>query len=313
MKRITMAVLLGLCGPACGTGSSSKALEQDTGEPVPGSGDSGDSGDPGDSGDSGDSGDPGDPEEVEAVLGASCPAHRRLGVVELIPNVDGVYVSASALDRLDLRLEEPVEINETCAFHKHERNDCTTCPEGEVCTSTGCQPRAVRRDDIELVVNVDGSPQTFLPISQGVAYGYLDGEADTYDISFSIGHDTVSITGLPHPAAMPEVTVTISSDELAPGPLEATWTPSDSTDRVHTRIPMNHHVIEETFTECSAPASSGQFYATAAMIDPLSVVTGLEFQEVAAGQVAAAEFSDGSCVELRAERRARPDFERRPD
>ena len=301
MRRHTLCVML--LG-ALGCRPDPKPENTDTAAPV-------DSANPGDSGDSGDTGEA--PEGVEAVVGAACPAERRVGLVELEVADSGVQVVGWVFDRPDPRVEAPTEANDTCAFYQQDRGDCTGCPDGQVCTSTGCQTAATRRSDVQLVVTGDGAPQTYDPVSDGYMYGPLDSPGSAYDITLTMGEDTVWVTDLPQPDPMPAVTVTLDADELSPGPLEATWTPYTSTDRVRTLIPMNHHNIEETFTECSAPATSGSFYATAAMVDPLAVVTGLEFQRVAAGQVAAAELADGGCVELRVERQARPDFTYRPD
>ena len=67
---------------------------------------------------------------------------------------------------------------------------------------------------------------------------------------------------------------------------------------VRTTIPINHHAGGPTFTECAAPDGSGAFHADAAMINPLAVKTGLEFQGVEHVFVAAAVTPQG-CVEFR--------------
>ncbi len=66
-----------------------------------------------------------------------------------------------------------------------------------------------------------------------------------------------------------------------------------------THIPINHHAGGPTFTECWVEASVHTLQVPGAMLVPLAVETGLEFQGVEHVQVAAAETPAG-CVELRA-------------
>lgn len=72
-----------------------------------------------------------------------------------------------------------------------------------------------------------------------------------------------------------------------------------------TTIPINHHAYTSTFTECTASASKGAFFADAEMVDPLAVSTGLEFSYVSHVSVAAAETASG-CIEIRVGRRSSP-------
>jgi hypothetical protein len=62
-------------------------------------------------------------------------------------------------------------------------------------------------------------------------------------------------------------------------------------------IPINHHIGGPTFTRCIALESEEGFTASAEMIDPLSVVTGLEFQGLSHEHAVAVQV-DGGCVQL---------------
>jgi hypothetical protein len=100
-------------------------------------------------------------------------------------------------------------------------------------------------------------------------------------------------------AALDDVMVSVENDDYdMPGALDATWQPSPEGSIVRSRIPINHHAGGPTFTECRAPVSSGAFHADAAMINPLSVRTGLEFQGLQHAFVAAATTPEG-CIEFR--------------
>ncbi len=92
--------------------------------------------------------------------------------------------------------------------------------------------------------------------------------------------------------------VTIDSDFFSPGPLDATWDVPSEPGWVLSRIPINHHVGGPTFTDCEVPAGDGAFSATEAMIDPLAVITGLEFQGIQHVQAIAIDLDEG-CVDVR--------------
>ena len=82
----------------------------------------------------------------------------------------------------------------------------------------------------------------------------------------------------------------------APGDTTLAW--DSTTDWAYTHIPINHHVGGPTFTECHVPGNEGPIVVPAAMIDPLAVITGLEFQGMRHAQFASAQTSAG-CVEFR--------------
>jgi len=67
---------------------------------------------------------------------------------------------------------------------------------------------------------------------------------------------------------------------------------------VYTLIPINHHAGGPTFTRCVVDAAQGSFLVGEAMLKPLAVGTGLEFQSIAHVRFAAAETPKG-CVEFR--------------
>ena len=84
----------------------------------------------------------------------------------------------------------------------------------------------------------------------------------------------------------------------SPTALDLTWTPPADAGTVLTRIPINHHAGGPTFTDCAANASAGTLHVAGAMLTPLAVSTGLEFQGIAHAQSAAVETPQG-CIEVR--------------
>ena len=148
-----------------------------------------------------------------------------------------------------------------------------------------------------LVVNAGGGDQSFAAdAATGQLYGTVDVTGST--VSFALDWDDHRVRAeLPVVLDVPAVQVTLTGDSMAPGDLAASWTPM-AEGTVTTTIPINHHAGGPTFVACMAPGSAGAFTATAAMVDPLAVVTGLEFQTVSAGSVAAAVLPSGGCVEF---------------
>jgi hypothetical protein len=141
----------------------------------------------------------------------------------------------------------------------------------------------------------DANPQL------GGIYSLLDigDEASEYAMTLSWGDNQVTLSPMPVGSGdITDLSVDIEGDSSAPGALDATWEPTQQGGFLRTRIPMNHHAAGPTFTECAAPESEGAFHADAEMVDPLAVVTGLEFQGVEHLYIAAAQTAQG-CVEFR--------------
>jgi hypothetical protein len=89
----------------------------------------------------------------------------------------------------------------------------------------------------------------------------------------------------------------VSGESNEPTALDLTWTPPADAGRVFTHIPINHHAAGPTYTEREVDASAGALHVDGAMLAPLAVVTGLEFQGVEHRRYAAANTPAG-CVEV---------------
>jgi hypothetical protein len=133
--------------------------------------------------------------------------------------------------------------------------------------------------------------------STGDLYGEVELD-EPFSAMLTFGEHTVTLANISGAEPLTNVVSTVQGDNSAPDALDVTWDGPDD-GFVFTHIPINHHAAAPTFTECWTPASEHMLHIDDAMLDPLAVETGLEFQGVDHVQVAAAQTPAG-CVELRA-------------
>ena len=237
----------------------------------------------------------------EVVLGQTCPLADSIGTLGLQPASGSAWISGQLYDRPNPWYGEPTLTTATCAFHTFDANACGTCPSGDVCGQAGeCtkQPRALT--DVHVELTRDGATVSFDADPTG---GYLYGDAagpDTsaYALTATFAGQSITLPELRLADPTLAVVVRTEGGYDAPGALDATWTPPTDGGLLTTTIPINHHAGGPTFTRCEAPASAGAFHADAAMVDPLALITGLEFQGVDHVNVAAAQTALG-CVDVR--------------
>ncbi|HEX2874982.1 MAG TPA: hypothetical protein VHP33_27210 [Polyangiaceae bacterium] len=239
---------------------------------------------------------------IEAVLGELCPVESTIGVVQLSGFPDP-YVQVWLHDRSDPWIGEPELSTSTCDYYHYEAGDCAGCEAGEVCSLAGaCVPEPRTIKTAILKVKTGASERQYMASAElGGIYSTLDiGNASaSYAMTLSWADVEVQLDSMPVASAtLTDAAVDIEGDSQTPGALEATWKASQQGAFVRSRIPINHHAGGPTFTECAAPESAGKFQASAAMINPLAVVTGLEFQGLRHEFVAAAHTPHG-CVEFR--------------
>lgn len=243
---------------------------------------------------------PGGP--VKAVMGQLCPVESTIGVVEL-SGFPTPYVQVALYHGSDPWISEPELSTPTCDFHHYEPGDCDACQADEVCSvESACVPeqRTIKQATLQVSTGANEREYTADPTLGGI-YSMIDiGDADSsYAMTLSWGDVEVQLAAMPVASAeLMNAVVDIEGESSAPGALDATWTPSQQGAFVRTRIPINHHAAGPTFTTCAAPESAGSFHADAAMINPLAVITGLEFQGLRREFVAAANTPQG-CVEFR--------------
>lgn len=238
----------------------------------------------------------------QAVHGQLCPVESLLGVVEL-SGFPTPYVQVALFDGKDPWIGEAELSTSTCSFHHYTAGGCPTCEAGETCSlAHACVPERRTIKDATLLVSVGAAQRQYQadPTLGGI-YSMLDigNAASSFAMTLSWGDLEVRLGAMTVASGqLANAVVKIEGDYDAPGALDATWTPSQSGAFVRGRIPINHHAGGPTFTECAAPESAGAFHADAAMIDPLAVKTGLEFQGLEHVFVAAATTPAG-CIEFR--------------
>jgi hypothetical protein len=236
-------------------------------------------------------------------MGKVCAVESTIGVVELT-GFPMPSVQATLWDRKNPWLREAELSTDTCSYHHYVPGVCAKCEMGEVCSlDNQCVPERRSVKDATLQVKVGSDVREY---SSDPEFGYLYSMVDigdassSYAMTLSWGDDIV-VELAPMKVASAELAgaaVDIAGDSEKPGALDATWTSANTGAFVRSTIPINHHAGGPTFTECAAPISAGSFHADAAMIDPLAVITGLEFQGLEHVYVAAAETPAG-CVEFR--------------
>jgi hypothetical protein len=159
-------------------------------------------------------------------------------------------------------------------------------------------PRAHK--DLEVELTAGGASQTLAGDAvTGLAYGAVTvGDGGSIALVVRYGEVEIHVPAMSPPAEPLVAEVETEGDYDAPGALRARWTPLGDGSVVGTFIAINHHAGGPTFTECRVDGAAGSFSATAPMINPLAVSTGLEFQGVDHYQYAAAQTRAG-CVDVR--------------
>jgi len=287
----------------------------------PDTSDTSDTGDTSDTSDTSDTGDTGDTSAetdtadadtsdtsptgpIAAVPGARCKLSERVGLIEIeAQGPSAVYLNGAVADRPNPYFGEPELSDAACAFHRFSpQSACAPCGEEELCAvSDACVKAPIRRPDARVVVATGAkSIELVANTETGEIFGELPVGAEgaaSYSVSLFIGDQEVTVGATAIPGAL-NASGTLTGDSMQPDGLTATWTAQAGDSQVFTHIPINHHASGPTFTECVVPVASGTLSIAGAMLRPLSVVTGLEFQGLEHQHVAAAELASG-CVEFR--------------
>jgi hypothetical protein len=237
-----------------------------------------------------------------AVPGAVCDLADRIGRISLTGYGGALNLSGRVHDRANPWMGAPALSTSTCDFHQFVPGACGVCPTGEVCgVSGGCVPEQRSLKDLTVTVTSDGRSEVF---TANAVTGDLSGSVTVGGpgdlLALEIEGAQFAITLVPMLAPDGELTgvsVLAEGDYDSPGALTASWTPTSDDSFVGSLIPINHHASGPTFTSCLAPGSSGQFAADADMVNPLAIITGLEFQGLEHVSVAAATTPAG-CVEV---------------
>lgn len=243
---------------------------------------------------------------ITATPGLKCRLEERVGfirlqVVEGIREESFLSVGAVLEDRPHPWYRAPALENDTCAFHSFDPTACEPCEADELCDAGGsCVPAPRLYPDARLTLRAGGAQQSFEYVS---GFGGIGGSVTIYGPAYGL---TVTFSGVqvdvpeaPIPGPVEGAAVTLEGTLEAPTRLTVTWdAPPDEGTHVVTNIPINHHAAGPTFTECAVPAERARLDVGEAMIAPLAIITGLEFQGIEHVRFAAAETPLG-CVEVR--------------
>jgi hypothetical protein len=206
-------------------------------------------------------------------------------------------VNAVLWDGPDPWIGDPALSDAQCRYYTFDAQSCGDCGTGNVCSVAGeCVPERRTIKDVRLTITHGADTATFdADPTTGQIYGAL-AFAGPYDVTLTWAAAEVAVT-LPFAETL-DATIVAESDQYdAPGDLTVSWTPSDG--YLYATIPVNHHAGGPTFTTCLAPGDLGGFVIDGAMVDPLSVITGLEFQGMDHVNAAAVRHGD-ACVDFRA-------------
>lgn len=235
-----------------------------------------------------------------AVLGERCAPSERVGLVQVQSEGGGPASLLGAIyDRPNAGIGAPALSDDACDFYRAamQVGACASCDYAfEVCSaSSTCALAQQPVDDTVVTLTKGASSQTFAHEpgdSPGFVYGALELESP-FGLEVRWGEHTVVMAEHAFPMGLtnPAGSVTESYDA------DIAWSGA-SDGFVFTHVPMNHHVGGLTFTECAVEASAGALHIDGAMLAPLALVTGLEFQGIEHVVFAAAE-TDAGCVELR--------------
>ncbi len=238
-----------------------------------------------------------------AQPGARCDAAARIGMISL-----GSYgwepydlsVSVVLNDRPVPVLPEVALKDASCAYLPvPAAGSCDPCPQGTQCGPDGtCRTLPVPIDGAVVAFAAGGQTQEFATQGGQGAWGSVELPGGTYAVSMTWGDTVVTLAATAMPAPLDGLKGTMAGGYDKPTALDLIWTPPLDPARVFTSIPINHHAGNGTTTECDVDAAAGALHVDGAMLEPLAVVTGLEFQGVQHIRFAAAQTPAG-CVEFR--------------
>lgn len=242
------------------------------------------------------------PTVVAAVPGARCAPATRIGRVMVYGSDFATTLDAAVEvnDRAPTWLLGPKLTDASCSFFEQlPPAFCGTCPDGTICTPDGsCQTLPVPVPDVVLTLRTADASQVFATTGAlGGAWGAVTLPGRAFAVEVSWGDLTVTLGPTAVPDVLEGATQTLAGSYDEPTALDLTWTPPQDGATVFTHIPINHHAAGATYTECAVEAAVGALHVDGAMLVPLAVETGLEFQGIEHVRFAAAETPAG-CVDV---------------
>lgn len=232
-----------------------------------------------------------------AVPGQRCDHRRRVALLEISgstgfpPNFSFTWD-----DRPAPWLTTPESTDSSCFFHRYPVTPACTCGPTQVCDANDqCVDPPLPVPGLSLTVR-GNTTETFT--GDGAFYGTFSANDPAYALQLQGAGVSVTLAATSLPPELSNLDDTLIGTLDVPDGLHISWDAVAGSSRLFTVVPINHHVGTPTFTECDVPASSGQLHIDGAMLRPLAVITGLEFQGMQHVNFAAAELPSG-CLEIR--------------
>lgn len=250
-----------------------------------------------------DDGDSSGDDAIAAVIGGRCALSDRVAQIDVEAIGNGIfYLNGWVTDRPDPWFGAPELTDGACRFFRFDpAAACPPCEPDELCSVAGeCVPAPAAVPGAIVTLAAGGDSQAFSAADEsGILYGQVTLAGDRFALALAFGDTRVTVAEMTVPGPLANLTGTLEGDYDAPTRLALAWDTAGLTDSsAYTRIPINHHAGGPTFTECALPATTGALEVGEAMLKPLAVITGLEFQGLDHVRFAAAETPAG-CVEIR--------------
>ncbi|MBL4635488.1 MAG: hypothetical protein JKY56_16635 [Kofleriaceae bacterium] len=243
--------------------------------------------------------------EIAATIGERCTPGNRAGLIVVSGSGARRDVWATLSDKASPLYGDAFLSDASCDFHKFTPTaPCSPCSVGEICQMNGvCTPEPRPASDGKLVLRSGGEEQSFiLDPMLGTTYGEITLTGAMLSMKLTGLGQTITLTELAVPDDLASVTGTITGSSSTPQAVDITWKDPQLSTSVFTHIPLNHHASGPIFTECAVGSSAEALHVDGPMLQPLAVITGLEFQGIEHVRFAAADTSIG-CIEFRLQRR----------
>lgn len=236
---------------------------------------------------------------VTVTRGGRCAPERRRGSIAVTDWGGPTRAIAWTLfDRPEPWIGAPASTTEACRFHRAYQGACA-CSSTQACDHGGaCVDYPAAAPAVTIVARGARDSQRFT----GDGSGQAGGELTLPDVDVALRLEApglaVDVPALRMPDALEGLTGVLDGTYDAPRRVTLTWTPGAPGAFVYSLTRINHHVPEITFTDCRAPASAGRLEIEEAMLRPLAVSTGLEFQALELVDGASIDTPTG-CIDVR--------------
>ncbi len=227
---------------------------------------------------------------VTVTRGGRCAPERRRGAISVTDWGGPTRAIAwTVFDRPEPWVGAPASTTEVCRFHRAYRGGCM-CSGARVCDHGGaCVDLPTPAPAVTIVARGARGTERFTGDGSGQAGGELTLPDAEVALRLEAPGLAVDLPALRVPEALDGLTGVLDGTYDAPTKVTLTWTRGAPDTYVHSLTRINHHVPEITFTDCRVPVSVGRLEIEEAMLRPLAVSTGLEFQ--------ALELVDGAVID----------------